>query len=391
MEYTVGKFAKKLGVTKRTLHHYDEIGLFKPSIITSTNHRVYTDEDISKFQKIVTLKYIGFTLDEIEKIINSSDSMYESLVYQRSKLDNKRRNLEKIISSLDGIISMGATDDNINWDNHFDIVQLINQEKGWIYDSQTLVNWKHRISIYDKYSPSGNNWKEWIFDHIDFNGMTNILELASGDGSIWKKNITKIPEGLDITLSDISPEMINSAKENLSNVGYDFKFMAIDMENIPFSDSSLDMIIVEHALYLSVNVEKALSEIRRVLKPKGKLYTTLISKEHFQEVKKILFDYKKYKMAGSDRISYFCFENTIERFEKYFNVLGSFDKKEILEVTDSKLLVNYVVSCGDAHLKKLSITEKNRLAKHMDVIIMNEGKISITNYNGLYVLEKGEN
>jgi DNA-binding transcriptional MerR regulator len=57
--YQPNEFARKSGVTVRTLHHYDRIGLLKPSDYTGVGFRLYRDDDFVRLQQIVTLKFIG--------------------------------------------------------------------------------------------------------------------------------------------------------------------------------------------------------------------------------------------------------------------------------------------------------------------------------------------
>src|SRR5512136_539295 len=64
--YLIREFAKLTRVTVRTLHYYDQIGLLRPS-----GYRVYTEADLLKLQQIVTLKFMGFSLEEIRRLLES--------------------------------------------------------------------------------------------------------------------------------------------------------------------------------------------------------------------------------------------------------------------------------------------------------------------------------
>ena len=64
-QYPAIDFARLAGVTVRTLHHYDRIGLLKPSSYTSAGYRLYRKQDLIRLQQIVTLKFIGFSLNQI--------------------------------------------------------------------------------------------------------------------------------------------------------------------------------------------------------------------------------------------------------------------------------------------------------------------------------------
>src|SRR5207247_2395288 len=61
----VGELARRTGLTIRTLHHYDEIGLLKPSLHTEAGHRLYTADDVARLQQVVSLRQLGFSLGEV--------------------------------------------------------------------------------------------------------------------------------------------------------------------------------------------------------------------------------------------------------------------------------------------------------------------------------------
>jgi DNA-binding transcriptional MerR regulator len=67
--FTTGEFASMAGTTLRTLRYYDTIGLLKPSKYDTFGRRFYSKKDFGRLQKILTLKFIGLSLDEIENII----------------------------------------------------------------------------------------------------------------------------------------------------------------------------------------------------------------------------------------------------------------------------------------------------------------------------------
>ncbi len=68
--YSIGEIAKKTGVSIRTLRYYDEIGLLQPTKDPSSGHRIYTEEDILQLHKIMSLKFIGLSLEEIRQYIH---------------------------------------------------------------------------------------------------------------------------------------------------------------------------------------------------------------------------------------------------------------------------------------------------------------------------------
>ena len=69
----VGELARRTGLTIRTLHHYDEIGLLRPSLHTEAGHRLYAAGDVASLQQIVSLRQLGFSLDEVRDCLQGPD------------------------------------------------------------------------------------------------------------------------------------------------------------------------------------------------------------------------------------------------------------------------------------------------------------------------------
>ena len=68
--FKAAEFAALTGVTVRTLHHYDRLGLLKPSRYSGAGYRLYCQSDVARLEQIVALKFIGFPLNEIKKILS---------------------------------------------------------------------------------------------------------------------------------------------------------------------------------------------------------------------------------------------------------------------------------------------------------------------------------
>src|SRR5947209_17836009 len=89
-------FAALTGVTVRTLHHYDRLGLLKPSRYTSAGYRLYCERDVARLEQIVALKFLRLSLKEIKNILTrDSFDMSVELRRQREALGEKRRRRER--------------------------------------------------------------------------------------------------------------------------------------------------------------------------------------------------------------------------------------------------------------------------------------------------------
>lgn len=105
MVYTVKQLSKIAGVSVRTLHYYDKIGLLKPSFVKSNGYRCYEEPELLRLQQILFFRELQFSLDQIMKIINSPDfDMLKALDDQRALLELKKERIEKLLSSIDNTI-----------------------------------------------------------------------------------------------------------------------------------------------------------------------------------------------------------------------------------------------------------------------------------------------
>lgn len=101
----IKEVADLVGISVRTLHHYDEIGLLPPKETTESGYRLYSEENIEMLQQILFFKELGFSLKEIKKMISSSSfNRQEALILQRKMLVEKRKRLDKMIVTIDKTI-----------------------------------------------------------------------------------------------------------------------------------------------------------------------------------------------------------------------------------------------------------------------------------------------
>ncbi len=102
--WKVGELAWRTGLTVRTLHHYDEIGLLSPARTSESGHRLYTDADIMKLHQIITLKQLGFALDEIGRMLNSPS--YQPTTLLGMQLDRVNRQIEELTSLREHLLDI---------------------------------------------------------------------------------------------------------------------------------------------------------------------------------------------------------------------------------------------------------------------------------------------
>lgn len=96
---TVHEVVNLTGITARTLHYYDEIGLLKPSIVTEAKYRLYTDDDLTQLQEILFFREVGFALKEIKSLLQSPNyDRAEALEKHLAILEAQKKRIDEIIT-----------------------------------------------------------------------------------------------------------------------------------------------------------------------------------------------------------------------------------------------------------------------------------------------------
>lgn len=102
MAHTVKAVADLAGVSVRTLHHYDEIGLLKPGQVSASGYRLYDEADLERLQQVLFFKELGFGLSEIKAIIDSPGfDRRQALLEHRRLLEERRERINRLIGSVD--------------------------------------------------------------------------------------------------------------------------------------------------------------------------------------------------------------------------------------------------------------------------------------------------
>ncbi|MGE3317994.1 MAG: MerR family transcriptional regulator [Candidatus Berkiella sp.] len=116
------EFSKLTKVSVRTLHHYDEIGLLNPSVRLPNGYRLYSEKDLLLLQRIIALKFFGFTLSSIQDLLVKEFDALAHFKAQRQTLQNQITQLGNADKTLGALIHQLEQNKSIQWDN---IVQLI--------------------------------------------------------------------------------------------------------------------------------------------------------------------------------------------------------------------------------------------------------------------------
>jgi len=100
--YTVKKLAETAGVSVRTLHYYDDIGILEPEFRTANGYRYYSGDSIIRLQQIMFFRELDFSLQEIKLIMSRPDfNMPEALEQHRALLQKRRERIDELLATVD--------------------------------------------------------------------------------------------------------------------------------------------------------------------------------------------------------------------------------------------------------------------------------------------------
>jgi DNA-binding transcriptional MerR regulator len=107
---TVGQVAERFGITVRSLHHYDEIGLLQPSGRSLAGYRLYTEPDLIRLQHVVVYRRLGFALEQIALLLDHPETVEEHLRRQRAAVTARLEELSELVQAIDRALEREMND-----------------------------------------------------------------------------------------------------------------------------------------------------------------------------------------------------------------------------------------------------------------------------------------
>ena len=166
---TVNEVSKLTGISVRTLHHYDEIGLLKPTSITDAGYRLYDDIALERLQHILLFRELQFPLKDIKKILDSSDfDRNKALEQQIELLMMKKEHLENLILYARGIKLLGV--------KYMDF-SAFDTKKMDEYAAQAKDNWG-KTEAYKEFEEKSKDWTQETSGNIAKDMMLLFVEFG---------------------------------------------------------------------------------------------------------------------------------------------------------------------------------------------------------------------
>jgi DNA-binding transcriptional MerR regulator len=185
---TIQEFAEQAGVTVRTLHHYDRLGLLSPRR-NGSGYRLYRERDLERLEQIVALKFLGLPLKQIRQLlVRDAADLPGALRSQRAVLEEKRRLLDRAIrairdaerqpgpAQLKKIIEVIAMQENTDW-----------KEKYYSPEARAKIEARRAEWTPELQERVSRQWKELIADVEAALGEDPAGERAQALAARWKK------------------------------------------------------------------------------------------------------------------------------------------------------------------------------------------------------------
>ena len=347
--YSSGEFARMAGVTLRTIRYYDKQNILKPSLLSEAGARFYTEEDFARLQQILLLKYLGFSLDDIrEMTIDDVDYHFllNSLGIQLKLVKDRLEQMQLVEQAIQDTMDVIQTERTVDWSNMLNLIHLTGMEKSLKNQYQDASNISARINLHSLYSQNPQGWFPWIYEQLDLQSDMKVLELGCGDGELWKENKEKLPEQIELYLTDISEGMLRDARREIGVRDKRFHFQTADACKIPYEDDMFDMVTANHVLFYCEDIGRACSEIRRVLKPGGIFVCGAYGSRHMKEVSQLVQKFDEHIILSAEHLyEKFGKENGRDILNPYFKQIEWRQYEDYLIVPEPEPLIAYVLSC----------------------------------------------
>ena len=242
-----------------------------------------------------------------------------------------------------------------------------------------------RIKLHAKYSTNKLGMTSWLFEKYKFCEGFRILELGCGNANQWDGNIDKLPPNCTVVLTDFSTGMVDTVRRKLSNYSNVFT-QQVDIQNIPFPNESFDVVIANHMLYHIPDLNKALSEVNRVLKTNGSFYATTNGTGGMRPYLHNALKSINPKLNTFNNDYSFNLQNGEEILHRYFKQVKRYDYKDSLAITETQDLIDWIKST--ITISNYAESDLNGLFEYFETIRKKDGAIKIPKESGLFISRK---
>ena len=340
-QYTVGELSRKAGVSTHVLRHYDKIGLMKPSAVSKSGYRLYTDTDLERIQRIAALRWLDLSLQDIQAVMQTerTSEISSALRLQREKFLEEIERLQQIIRAIDKL----EQQETFQWQQLKDLIRLSRIQSE--YANRQLHD---KRAVLHQHSTNRERWHTFLFRMMKIRSGQRILEIDARDGQLWIDNASALPPChiTQCVCKQTYAGCIQAAMDQCEwqhPIRYDFAIVPLDTFWLP--ERSYDIIVANH-LYMRIEeLDTVFKTCARALKPGGRLLCAAVGEGHMSELIDLARRYDgDIHFDRMDTLNKFGIASGTERLAPYFRQVQWYNHPDQIVTDNPQLITNYLLS-----------------------------------------------
>ncbi len=384
---TSGEIARKVGISQKAVRLYDEKGLLKPSDYSEGNYRLYDNEAILVLEKIIALKQIGFTLEEIYEnlILGKNMDIVESLNQQLEIMEKKKQEIEKNIACIKGMLA--RTEGQPDWNDVAEVARSIQMDQ--------VADERHFDAL--KHTAIERDWYEVIFETLQLTPNSRVLDLGCGFGKLWRNNWKRIPENVRVDALDLRGSwaddfekfVLNNSVELNQNSKVNFVWGDVEQEKSWLQlqeNTKYDYIIGHYLLDFINDINIFITRVANALKESG-----LFSVNGFETSSEHIFWKKMFVEMGlkatfidiklqTEEAQTECFK---ELLQKFFESVKLVTLDNSMRYDNSEEILGRLRQQYPENRKYIEDNE-NLIRQYFDGILEREGTVIVENTSSFW-------
>jgi SAM-dependent methyltransferase len=223
--------------------------------------------------------------------------------------------------------------------------RFVNRDQAYLRDVQYVdgVKLRARTELHARYATQIVPWQVWLQGLVEIPEGGDVLEVGCGTGLLWTIGWTSEESDFSLTLTDLSAGMVAEATPLVQPRVHHVRGLAVDVQLLPFDDSSFDVVIANQMLYHVPDPSQALREIARVLRRGGVLMASTVGPRHLVELFRI-----EASVFGPTRVlrhhEVFGAQNGAGQLAEFFDDVTWYSYDDRLLCTDIDDVVAYICS-----------------------------------------------
>jgi len=247
-------------------------------------------------------------------------------------------------------------------------------------------NLNARIYLHAHFSENPEDMMRWILGHVQLPDTARVLEAGCGPGTLWAENLDRVPDDWRVTLTDLSPGMAARAQANIADPR--FQYLVADACRLPLaSGKPFDTVFAHFMLYHVPDCDKAIAELRRLLKPGGRLYAATVGAQHMHELYLLVNEFLdgRAEMEDVHAALPFTLENGETQLAQHFDHVELLPFPDAVVVDEVDPLVAYIQSLPTSTQTLVRGELADELHDFIAARIARDGAVRLTKRVGLFI------